>query len=150
MEGRRRYRWRSAVPSLSLAAAKSAQRPLVTFLTAEFSESLVAPPGPRFGHEPPVVMCLVSVDVVQKVKGHTIAVTGTDAADQINCGAASLKVHVSAGKGNDNVAGSAFDDVISGGKGCDAVRGGVLATTSSTAARATTGVLCLPTLWVVS
>ena len=87
-------------------------------------ESLVAPPGPSFGHLGAVTMCIVSAGVVQKVKGHTIAVTGTSGIDHINCDDASLKVQVSAGKGSDNVLGSDFDDHISGGKGCDRVGGG--------------------------
>ena len=86
-------------------------------------ESVLAPPGPSFKHEGAPTLCAVSVGVVQKVKGHKIVVTGTDAADQINCSSASLPVHVSAGKGNDNVLGSFWDDVLDGGPGCDRVHG---------------------------
>jgi len=82
-------------------------------------ESLVAPPGPSFKHEGAPALCAVSADVVQKVKGHRIVVTGTDGNDNIGCAGASLPVHISTGKGNDFILGSQFDDEIKSGKDCD-------------------------------
>ena len=87
-------------------------------------ESLVAPPGPSFKHEKNGDACVVSAGVGQKLRGHTIVVTGTAGPDNIDCSAASLPVQVSTGKGNDQITGSPFDDVLSGGPDCDVILAG--------------------------
>ena len=80
--------------------------------------------GPSFSHLGEPILCVVSADVTQRVKGHTIIVTGTDGPDGINCANATLSVRVDGRKGQDLIVGSAFDDVLKGGQDCDRVSGG--------------------------
>ena len=88
-------------------------------------ESLVAPPGPSFSHVAITGCEFLSAGVTEAIKAnpHRIVVTGTSGNDRILCRDASQGVIVRAGKGNDVIAGSPFDDNISSGSGCDSVFG---------------------------
>ena len=90
------------------------------------TEVSLVQPSPSFATQPvPPTLCLVSAGVRQSVTANKkIIVTGTGGGDAINCSGATVPVKVSAGKGNDIVVGSPFDDMLKGGKGCDRVSGG--------------------------
>jgi len=79
--------------------------------------------GPSEGSfsQVPFVGCNVSFGVVEKRQGHKVTYTGTDGDDNFFCWDASQGVIVNAGKGNDVIGGSNYDDELNGGPGCDRI-----------------------------